>query len=65
MEESCGYEDTEESHEEASRQPDEIGKGTSTVPYMSGGYAPRFNVFNIHSDVLTSIRMLSSHLRLS
>jgi len=47
-------EDTEESHEEASRQPDEIGKGTSTVRYMAGGYTARFYVFNIHSDVILS-----------
>lgn len=58
--ECCGrkpwfcYEDTEESHEEASRQPDEIGKGTSRVRYMLEGYTARFYVFNIHSDVILS-----------
>lgn len=46
------YEDTEESHEETSREPDEIGKGTSTGRYMSGGYTAGFYVFNIHSDIL-------------
>jgi len=48
------YEDAEESHEEASRQPDEIAKGTSRVRYVSGGYTARFYVFNIHSDVIRS-----------
>jgi len=46
------YEDTEESHEEASRQPDEIAEGTSRVRYMSGGYTARSYVFNINSDVI-------------
>jgi hypothetical protein len=31
------HEDTEESHEEASRQRGNIGKGTSRVRNMSGG----------------------------
>jgi len=48
------YDDTEESHEEASGQPDEIAKGTSRVRYMSGGYTARSYVFNIHSDVIRS-----------
>jgi hypothetical protein len=49
---SC--EDAEESHDEASRQPDKIGKGTSRVRYVSGKLTARFYVFNIHSDVFSS-----------
>ena len=46
--------DAEESHEEASRQPDEFAKGTSRVRYAFGGYTVRFYVFNIHSVVIRS-----------
>jgi hypothetical protein len=47
-------EDAEESHEEASREPVEIAKGTSRVRYVSRWYTARFNVFNSHSGVIRS-----------